>query len=252
MVMENNHLSPSQINTLLSCEAKFFFRYAMDMKIQPSGSLTFGKSYDVALNTNAEQKIESKQDMKVSDIQDIFSTEFDKLSPETDWKEENSGEVKDTGIGLIKAYTNEIAPLVQPVKVQGEYHIDINGVQVMGFTDIETETLVIDNKTSGKTPSGVSNDYLIQTATYKLMTGKDAELHFGIKNKKPITKILPVPLDNTDLEYVKGLYVNMADRKEKILSEELKPIPNRSSNLCSRKWCGYWNICELTHGGKVK
>lgn len=250
--MENKHLSASQLNTILSCEAKFRFRYLLDIKVMPSGALTFGSSYDKALNENYSQKIESHTDMKVSDVQDIFSTEFDRLAPETDFKDEDRGEMKDSGVKVLDVTMKEISPLVQPVKVQGKYEMDINGVNVLGFTDVETESLVIDNKTTGKTPSAVSNDYLIQGTTYKIMTGKDIELHYGIRTKKPATKILSVEVESAQIEYVKGLYETALERKQLILEDKIKIIPNRSHNLCSKKWCGYWDICELTYGGKVK
>lgn len=247
-----NRLSASQLNTLLSCEAKFAFRYLHEIKVQPSGALTFGSSYDKALNTNYEQKIESKVDMKVSDVQDAFVTEFDRLSPDTDWKEENSEEVKDSGVKVLEATMEEITPLVQPIKVQGEYLQDIDGVMVLGYTDVETETMVIDNKTTSRTPSAVSNDYLIQGTTYKIMTGKPIELHYGIRTKKPGTKILQVDVTEDDINYVKNLYKTGAERKELIMEDMIKVIPNRSHNLCSKKWCGYWQMCELKYGGRVK
>ena len=28
-------------------------------------------------------------------------------------------------------------------------------------------------------------------------------------------------------------------------------LPNRSSNLCSRKYCSFWRRCEREFGGKV-
>lgn len=250
--MENNRLSASQLNTILTCEAKFAFGYVHEIKVPPSGALTFGSSYDKALNTNYEQKIESKQDLKVSDVQDVFSSEFDKLAPDTDWKDEDKGEVKDSGIKVLEATMGEITPLVQPVKVQGEYLQDIDGVMVLGYTDVETETTVIDNKTTSRTPSAVSNDYLIQGTTYAIMTGKPVELHYGIRTKKPATKILQVEVTEDDVNYVKNLYKTGMERRELIMNDQIRIIPNRSHNLCSRKWCGYWQMCELKYGGKVR
>jgi hypothetical protein len=28
-------------------------------------------------------------------------------------------------------------------------------------------------------------------------------------------------------------------------------LPNRSSNLCSRRYCSFWRRCETEYGGKV-
>jgi hypothetical protein len=29
-------------------------------------------------------------------------------------------------------------------------------------------------------------------------------------------------------------------------------LPNRGSNLCSRKHCNFWEACEAEYGGRVK
>ena len=69
-------LSPSQVNTFLSCPAKWYFRYALGLKEPATGSLALGTAFHAAMAANFRQKVETKQDLTTETLQDFFSEAF--------------------------------------------------------------------------------------------------------------------------------------------------------------------------------
>jgi len=56
-------LCPSQVNTFLSCPAKWHFRYAIGLKEPATGSLALGTAFHAAMAANFRQKTETKHDL---------------------------------------------------------------------------------------------------------------------------------------------------------------------------------------------
>jgi len=63
-------LSPSQVNTFLSCPAKWYFRYALGLAEPPTGTLALGTAFHSVLAANFRQKIETKQDLPAQELED--------------------------------------------------------------------------------------------------------------------------------------------------------------------------------------
>lgn len=50
-----------------------------------------------------------------------------------------------------------------------------------------------------------------------------------------------------DRQYAEAIYPMVQDSiREGIF------LPRRSSSLCSRRYCGYWPVCEKEYGGSVR
>src|ERR1039457_5494706 len=119
--MEKPHLSVSQIKMYLRCPLQYRYRYIDGIKIPPTGSLLLGKSNHSALEGNYRQKIESKQDLPMEQVSDMFADSWESQVKETVFQEdEKSGETKDDGVNLIIAYHNQVAPSIQPKLVEKE------------------------------------------------------------------------------------------------------------------------------------
>ena len=76
---------------------------------------------------------------------------------------------------------------------------------------------------------------------------KELGLDYLIKNKNPKIQQVRWKPNNADKKYALGLIKNVA----KGIDNETY-IPNRSSFMCSKKFCAYWNECEENFGGKVR
>jgi hypothetical protein len=54
-------------------------------------------------------------------------------------------------------------------------------------------------------------------------------------------------INDKDRHYAETIYPMVQDSiREGIF------LPRRSSPLCSRRFCGFWNVCEKEYGGSVR
>ncbi len=73
----------------------------------------------------------------------------------------------------------------------------------------------------------------------------------SLKNKTP--EIQQVPVAVTAQERSSYLKLVEASRDEQIMAIDRGYFPpNRESNMCSRRWCSYWQDCVAEHGGEVQ
>jgi CRISPR/Cas system-associated exonuclease Cas4 (RecB family) len=257
------HLSQSSINMFLRCPCQFFYRYVQGLKIQPTGNLTLGKSVDSSLDFNYKFKIESRTDREIGEVLDFFSTDFEKRKQETDFQEANPAEVKDDGVRVIKEYQTTVSPHLQPLASQKEISVLFNGVAVptVGYIDvIDQDYCVIDNKVKSKSPSKDKAGFYLPTESEKIQMTiyESGLLAEGVKPtalridtmvtlKTPKVVSANIETTSADYQYVQ----NVIKKIVKSIEAEIF-IPVRSNMLCSKRHCGYWNICEKENGGCVK
>jgi len=263
---EGSHLSPTKMAMLKRCEVQFAYRYLQGLKLPPSVALITGSAYDDSLTTNYRQKITSEVDLPVSDVVDAFCTSFDVRKEEAEVMEwDDIDAIRDIGVGLVRLYQKTISPNIHPAETQKEYAVHFPGVDwyLKGFSDvIEKDGTIRDNKTKGKTPSkSIEPDHHFQMMCYSIAekmehgpeAGNKLFLDYAIKTKVPkiIQVEVPAPTDN-DMRYFQHITSTVQQRIEQLKSGELAPITGRNQILCSRKFCGYWSLCERDHGGTVK
>lgn len=250
MTEENKkkHISISQIGTIKRCPMQWKYRYIDKIIIPPGIALVTGKAFDEAYNLNYNQKIESKEDLPVEQVQQKFVDELSKGATEIESKEElkEIDSVKDNVVNGITKFHEEVASTVQPKNVQVELKIPLDEkFDMLGYVDVETETDIIDNKTAGKYQEG---KYKTQLQGYIYMlykltnVVKKAALHYLIKTKKPSCKIEPVTSitpyqfiteESHAINYIKKLH-----------EDPDLAFKNQDGWHCSEKWCGYWHICQ--------
>lgn len=246
------HYSASQINMYMRCPAQWFFRYVEGYKQPPTAAMIQGTSYHKGVEINYAQKIQSKKDLPIDDVLDAYATEFgNRIIEAEDTPEKDRGELKDQGVGLIKAYHETLAPTIQPIAVEKPFTIDFDNVDytVEGFVDVIAEGgFVRENKTTAKTPNAVSEDHFVQGTLYALAEDVDAVTYdYAVKLKTPKVVTLTVEIPDHQKAFVLGM-VGKIDHA--IRSEVF--YPNRGSFMCSRRNCGFWSQCERKHGGRVK
>jgi len=284
------HLSPSSINMMSNCEAQWNYRYKEGIIKPPGIALLRGKSTDVSISHNMEQKIESHSDLKEDEVVDAFVTEWDTEKDNTVFlPNDNPEEQREGGINSIKHYHSEMAPTIQPETVQEKFEIEFKGFDynLLGYSDIITDSgIVIDNKTASKSPAycscrekgkkqpnakckicrgwgydatKISIGHLLQMTVYdlgyQLTRGKEAKsvrLDYLIKNKTPKIATVEPKITNSERTFLQKIMGITAERATMIYNEKITPTPNRASFMCSHKWCGYADICERDFGGKVK
>lgn len=265
------HYSPSQINMYLRCSMQWAYRYIHELKIPPSSALVQGSSYHKAMEFNLSQKIESKKDLPLEEVKASYSDQFDNLITEVDWNDEEKsqgidkvkGSLKDEGIKITETAHTVFNPQIYPKEVESPFKISFDNTDYTldGVIDVvDINNIVIDHKTTGKTPSTISQQEIIQGAIYSIAKNTNQVMfNYVIKNKKQIhnllgnsefpskTVSLTKNIDNSDKEYV----LRLVSAIDAAVNKELF-YPNRASMMCSKKNCGYWAQCEKDWGGKVK
>ena len=105
-------------------------------------------------------------------------------------------------------------------------------------------------KTAGKKPSGVDSSYAFQLATYRQIlpgaSGK-ARLDTLVATKTPQLVKIEYQVTEADERLTESLYPRVREG----IREGLY-FPNRSSNLCSRKYCNFAGACCREFGGCVE
>ncbi len=251
-------LSVSRITTYNICSAKYCFQYVDQIKCPSRSPLLFGSSFHVSEAENFRQKIKTEQDLSVSDVCDIFGTQFDEGSHDVMWQpDEDKGLIKDSGYALIGKYHEIVTPNIQPAFVEQEFELKLTNtdIQFTGIIDLVTKDKKLrETKTKSRKPSGVDDSHRLQvttyTAGYAVMNKENPSeiwVDYAIHTKIPQIVSYPVTVEDSDIRYLLSLISAVKDGIEKGVE-----IPNRSSMMCSKKYCPYSYECEKLYGGTVK
>jgi len=235
----------------MRCPAQWMFRYIKNLKQPPSSAMVAGTSYHKGLEVNYGQKIESKKDLKESEVLDAVSTEFDSKIVEVEEPKKVKSSVKDETISISKHYHETIAGTIQPKEVEKKIEVTFGNVDynLIGYVDLITDNgLVIENKTTARTPSSISVDHLIQGSIYAMSEGvNQVRYDYAVKLKTP--KV--VTLTEQITEEQKAFTLTLLGEVDRAIQNEVF-YPNRSNFMCSRKGCGYYRECEKKYGGRVR
>jgi hypothetical protein len=130
-------LSPSQVNTFLSCPAKWYFRYALGLVELPTGALALGSAFHSVLASNFRQKIETKQDLPAQQLEEWFGEAFAMATEDAEFREdEEPAALIETGRALVRRYMDDAAPWIEPQAVELPVEGVIAGVRVQGIVDL--------------------------------------------------------------------------------------------------------------------
>lgn len=255
--MEIDHLSASQVNTYLTCPMRYYFRYCEGERVKPKGALTLGSSFHSAVGWNYSEKIDTHEDLPVEEVLDFFSDDFDMRTPDTEWDGEEPGSFKDRGAGGLELYQAEVAPIVQPAAVEQAFTMKMSNKpwSFKGILDVLDENqVIVETKTTSRRTSKPKPEHLLQATAYA--TGFRCQhrqqeggvrLDYVVAIQNPELISFPVAIEETDITF----FLNQISRVAHAIEQEVW-IANRASFLCSRKWCGYYQLCEKQVGGTVK
>lgn len=245
------YLSATQLKMYLRCSAQYYYRYVEQMKWPPKGAMTLGSATHKAIETNYRQKIESHTDLPTPYLQEVFAAAFEELIPKTEFSEgEKPAAMKDEGAKLVEVYHREIAPHIQPAVVEEKWTLPFANVpwNLSGIFDlIDVDDLIVDHKTTGRSPSseGIADD--IQLSTYALahraLRGREEKgvrLDYMVRLKEP--KVVTITATRTQKDI---------DRLLKIVGfvaagiKEKRFYPNPEAQYgCSPKTCGFYDRCH--------
>jgi len=251
VALPKKHISISQINTYLRCPLQYFWRYEEGLKIPPASAVSFGIATHRAIEHNYKHKVEAREDLPVEEVKEVWAQEWDKLAPETQFEEgEEPGPIKDEGVAIAELYMHEIAPAVQPVLVEREFEVGLENLEftLKGVVDvIDESSLIIDTKTSKRTPAEDTVARDIQMTMYSLghrmllgVNESGLRMDYLVRTKKPkVVSLSAGPRDGREIDRLLRLisYVARAIRDQLF-------YPNIHNFMCTPTGCGYWQICN--------
>lgn len=249
------HLSVTQILTWLRCPAQYDYRYRRGMIIPPTAAMAFGIAFDNAISYGYAEKHLLGREPNASMLVDYFVAEYETLSQDAVYVDENPAEEKDRGVHLVREYHAEIMRRVCPEAVQPHFRMELAGVELLGIADlIAVPGIIVDLKTSNRRAADISPGHRFQLSAYTWLrhgmrvpsSPQPAHIHLAVKSAGTVV-VLETEIDDRDIRWVDGV----AKQVIRGIQAEIFP-PNRDHPMCSRRWCGYWQICEQEHGGRVK
>lgn len=244
-----NEYHQSSLGMFLKCPRQYMYRYEMGQVVAPRAALTVGGAVDVGTTANYKQKIETKQDLAVNDVLDIYSSEFDKRAIGTDWDGEDSGKQKDLGARLVKFFQEVAAPKIQPVAVQEAFRIETTaGYAIGGTMDlIDDKQIIRDTKTSAKSYQEDAVSDSIQAAMYDFayeakhgVPAKGFAFDVVTKTKEPKYQEVTGVVSSNQRQ---RLFESINIMHSQIQRGEYNYAPE-GAWWCSKDWCGYWSQCK--------
>jgi hypothetical protein len=174
--------------------------------------------------------------------------------------DETPDQVKDEGVRGIEAFYWEVCPIVFPEQVQLRREIEFENspIKFAGVIDtLEKIGVISDTKTTGKSWS-IGDEYKkLQPPAYSLLldrnNDRDRDFRFDIlvRTRKP--KIQQVRLTITPFERQTFLrYLSTLINRIQNTIKTGDFLPRRDHFLCSKKYCGYWEICQKVWGFRIK
>jgi RecB family exonuclease len=246
-------LSPSSLNEFIgTCQVRWFYRKVLELPERRAAHLGLGSAVHHGIAENFRQKISTRRDLSAEAVISLFRAEWkQQLEQVTLEKGDDPEDMREAGEVMTRVYMEQAAPQIQPAAVEKHVAGVIGGVNVHGYIDILDVTgTVIDPKTAkragGEAPAGYRN----QVATYAMLepaSNGTARLETLTKTKTVTYKPQTITISDADRRHTTRLY--------QIAHEQMGSgvyVPNRGANLCSRKYCPFWERCADEYGGKVK
>lgn len=241
-------LSPSQVNTFLDCQARWYYGSIAKLPDPPNGGLTLGRAIHYAAAVYLRLRSQGEHPIH-ADLAELFAHTFKQELPQTEIRpDEDPALLLADGLAMLAMFTGQVAPQIDAAAVELQVHGKIGSQHVRGIVDvITTEGVVIDLKTSSKKPGAISASYALQLTTYGLLTSKrETRLITLARTKTPSWCQHTLSLTPAHTQYAATIYDMAAESMQSGLY-----LPNRGSYLCSRRHCAFWRECQAEYGGVV-
>jgi len=189
------HLSPSTINSFITDKPGFYNSKVKRAPFSGSHATCRGTAVEHAINTWLETGV-------AENLSDIALAKYDEELMKTGCSKFDKTNIREEIPGMVeiafKTYSAQFSDCREEVITQRRVEAELPGVsrKVMGYLDFFIMgKQVRDCKTSSKTPSGLSQSYILQGAFYNLATGLPVVFDYFIPNKTPVHKAIAMTPD---------------------------------------------------------
>lgn len=264
--MKLTRISVSGIGQMLKCGQQFYLRQTLG-PIPPGFAQIRGRGTHSGIRADLRSKMEtgfllSLEDAKAAAADAVkLECATSQVVIDPDYEEltfdQARGKVTDEAVSLVEAYHEKVAPGIDPTALEAKIEAkpSVLSATLVGVIDLVDDEAIRDTKTTKrKPPDGLAAES-DQLTMYDLL--------YRIHYKKPPTALT---LDNLILS-THGVRVMTIDEpaREPAQIRQLLSTTNRVLNAaaldvflpapegswyCSKKWCGYWDVCEFARGRK--
>ena len=239
----------SKVRSYLSCPALYEWVYVKGLRIPPPGAMVAGREIHRTAEKGLRLKKAEKVNPPVEFFRDTFSTFWEEAikAEEINWRDDNPGEMKDTGISMISLYGETQIPKIEPLEIEFPFELSFTEYQhtLYGRIDIvDVRDFPIDLKTSTRTPNedaiakdGQATCYLLAWTSLG-HDPKKFRFDYLIRTKKP--KLIEMETTRTEAEFNQFL----RDMDMVIRGIQAGVFPRNPNNVfCNSKWCGFYQKC---------
>lgn len=244
-------LSPSQVKNIMDCPARWWFHYGLKLPDPKSSFLCLGTAVHKVSEMYFRARLAGSWP-EPDDLAPVYEDAWECAADETQFRaDEDIEELKRQGAILARKFLEDVAPAVEPAAVETRVEGVIAGVKVQGWIDLlDTSGRIIDLKTAKAKPSGVDPGYAFQLATYRRICPQasgEAEVVTMVRTKTPQTIRTAYTVTDEDTQACEVLY----PRAQALMQQGGPFLPNRGSNLCSKRNCNFASACIAEYGGRV-
>lgn len=245
-----DHLSPSQINTFLTCRLRWFYRYRMGLKSAPQASMEFGTATHKTVELSLKLKRDTGKGLKIKEAKELFESNFKARVDESQreaglemaWGEDTPEKAVDDGVKLIEEYKKNKTDgeaAITPEEIEKPFAVEgARGLRIEGRIDLIEPDAVTDFKTSSKKNGIDTYKNGRQLAAYNLVAKRpQGRIRLLVRKQKPelVTYNIAVT-ERQGQEFVKTAHYVKAEMEH--------IFPNTEGWHCSQRWCGFWGVCE--------
>lgn len=247
-------LSPSQVNTFLSCSYAWYCEYVEKRPTSPSAPVALGS----AVHDTVAVALRAKRQGYNMDLPELLGDHYGEaaevhLSEARFSERESLAEEFERGRSMVSLWHAQALHTIRPVIVERKVTAKIGGVNVVGVLDIvDSDAVARDTKTSRNPPyplRDVKPRHRLQMATYAVLCDVERVQLDHITANSKSSRYTPqqVTITDEDRRFVQLTYPAVAKAMD-----AGNVLPNRNAQFCSRRFCSHWEQCEKEWGGSVK
>lgn len=246
------HQSPSQVGMFEKCPRQYWWRHIKKRTRPPTIAMVRGRGPHEGRDVSMQRKLRGEDQLTQEELADVVRdrVHHDFLE-EIDLADEGTREVVrdrtvDTAIDMAQVDAEAFHPTLDPLLIEEEIDWEPPGygIGIKGIVDlVQTNGEPVDLKTGSPKPA---IEYGLQLITYDLLlrsklgrSSGTARLQ-GIKGLKAGPKPVETTLEIDDAARQRVL--NRYAAMKETVSKGAFP-PNPQGWWCSKKWCGYADVC---------
>jgi hypothetical protein len=249
----------SEISMLMRCPVQYDFRYVKGIRRPPGIAAHVGSGVHTSAEMNLHEKMMGRGLLKREDVSDVArDTVIRKIDTDGVLLSEDEaskglaavkGEAVDKATRLALLHYDELAPHIEPVGIEIPWTVDVRGAGIIlaGRIDLEVAGGIRDLKTAGKTPpadsAGKADQLTMYSVAYRVLRGRMPEtlgLDYLVDTKTPSVCIQQTKRDEKDL----AVFLRRVSTAAKVIQSGAFMPCDRSSWVCSKRFCGYYDMCE--------